>query len=77
MSNHGDSESVRLDELVSRVQIVLGRVAALQAQLRDMAGDLMEFQCGAEELLDRLAEAQRDVPSDGRPARARLADREG
>ncbi len=66
MSNLEESQGGRLDELMSRVQIVLGRVAALRSQLRDMEGDLMEFQCGAEELLDRLAEAQRDLSRDKR-----------
>ncbi len=66
MSNLEESQGGRLDELMARVQIVLGRVAALRSQLRDMEGDLMEFQCGAEELLDRLAEAQRDLSRDKR-----------
>ncbi len=61
---------------MTRVQVVLGRVAALRSQLAGIEGDLREFEIGAEELLHRLAHARRGLPdldsrSGARPARPR------
>ena len=46
--NGGGPENERLDELIHRLQIVLGRVAALRGQLGDIQGDLTEFESAAE-----------------------------
>ncbi len=63
-------ENAGLDELMSRMQLILGRVAALRSQLRDMESELTEFESGADELLQRLAQARASLGETKDPPRA-------
>ena len=62
------SERTQVDEMISRVHGVLGRVAALRSQIREVDMELGEFESLADELIQRLAEAQRKFAELGGPA---------
>ena len=59
------NERDRVEEMISRVQGVLGRVAALQSQIRDVGMELTEVESLADELVQCLAEAQHGLEEIG------------
>ena len=55
------SEQLLIEELMARTQIVLGRLAALRGQVTALDEDLSEIECGASELLHRLARVRHEL----------------
>lgn len=70
MTNAWQVERTHFDEIISRVQVVLGRVAALRSQLRDVDAELGECESVVDELIQRLAQSRRALEAHAHAAKA-------
>ena len=61
------SERVRIEEMISRVHGVIGRLAALHSQIRDVDMELAEIASQADDLIQLLAHGRAEFDQIGDP----------